>query len=329
MTAAGVLAPLVSARTYRRAVHLLLGGVIALPYFLVGAIFWQMLADSGNPRSVTLAVLLVAAAITASPPFLAGARALGIDAARSLLEADLPAADPTERLDRETRLRSALWFALHLLAGSLVGTALVTAVPMALIFILQQLGVGAEVLAGFTFGPLDSEHPIALTVTGVLLLIALLYAIAGLGALAAMMAPTLLGPSQRERIAALEARAAQLAQRNRLARELHDSVGHALTVTTLQAGAAAQLLDSDPQFVRRALRAIEDAGRGAMEDLDYVLGVLREEADGRAEPDRTLRDLDRVIADSRAAGLAVSVKVIGSIEGLPAAVSREGRRRWC
>jgi signal transduction histidine kinase len=103
-------------------------------------------------------------------------------------------------------------------------------------------------------------------------------------------------------------------------------VGHALTVTTLQAGAAAQLLDSDPEFVRRALRAIEDAGRGAMADLDYVLGVLREEPGGPTGPSRTLRDLDRLLSDSQAAGIQISLQVDGPVEALPAAVSREGYR---
>src|SRR6266498_4383720 len=67
---------------------------------------------------------------------------------------------------------------------------------------------------------------------GCIVLVVVVYAVAGLGALAALMAPVLLGPSPTERIAALEARAVHLAERNRLARELHDSVGHALTVTT-------------------------------------------------------------------------------------------------
>ena len=112
-----------------------------------------------------------------------------------------------------------------------------------------------------------------------LLLVGTVYAVAGLGALAATMAPVLLGPSPADRIAALEARERRLAERNRLARELHDSVGHALTATTLQAGAARAVFDSDPEFARRALAAIEEVGRTAMDDLDHVLGVLRDAGD--------------------------------------------------
>lgn len=162
-----------------------------------------------------------------------------------------------------------------------------------------------------------------------------------------MMAPALLGPSQTERIAVLEARAAQLAERNRLARELHDSVGHALTVATLQAGAARELFDQDPEFVRRALHAIEETSRRATADLDHVLGLLRERDDevsgrdgevsgrgrevsgretvGRA-PQRTLADLDELVAAGRAAGLPVTVELTGAVDTLPGVVSREGYR---
>ena len=103
---------------------------------------------------------------------------------------------------------------------------------------------------------------------GVVLLIATAYAVAGLGALAALMAPVLLGPSPTERMAALQAEAQRLAEGNRIARELHDTIGHALTATTLQASAARELFDSDPAFARRALEAIERVGRDAMNDLD-------------------------------------------------------------
>ncbi|MEK8107981.1 histidine kinase dimerization/phosphoacceptor domain-containing protein [Micromonospora sp. M12] len=153
--------------------------------------------------------------------------------------------------------------------------ALVTALPLALAFIAQQFGVGAEAIIQQRFGPLDGRNSGWLTVTGVVMLIGLVYAVAGVSALAGLMAPVLLGPAQAERIAALEAQATRLAEHNRLARELHDSVGHALTVATLQAGAAREMLDTDPEFVRRALTAIEDVGRTAMDDLDHVLGLLR------------------------------------------------------
>ncbi|MFE9958210.1 sensor histidine kinase [Micromonospora sp. NPDC005299] len=330
MTVPGVLAPLVRGSTWRRAVFLLLGGVLALPYALLAAAFAQLLGNADVPRPVGAGLLLVAAGLAAVPVFLAGSRALEIAAARALLAVDLPEPAPGHRIDRETRLRAALWIALHLLTGALVLFAAISAFPMALVFLAGLAGVDTGATPEDRFGPFDPGHPVAAGLAGLALLVALGYAVAGLGALAASMAPVLLGPAQAERIAALEARSARLAERNRLARELHDSVGHALTVATLQAGAARELLDTDPEFTRRALRAIEETSRRAMDDLDHVLGLLRETADGRAAapiaPQATLDGLDRLVADTRAAGLAVESRVSGTLGGLPAVVSREGYR---
>ncbi|MCX4386518.1 histidine kinase [Micromonospora peucetia] len=323
-----VLAPLVAGSTWRRGVFLLLGGVLVLPYVLLAVAFAQLLTQSDAPRPLVLALLLVAATIATVPVFLDGPRALEIAAARALLGVDLPDPAPGHAVDRETRLRSALWIGLHLVSGGLVVAALFSAVPMALAFIGQQFGLGTPMTSADRFGPFDGRDTGWLTLTGIVVLVTLGYAVAGLGALAVSMAPVLLGPAQAERIAALEARTTRLAERNRLARELHDSVGHALTVATLQAGAARELLDRDPEFVRRALGAIEEAGRSAMDDLDHVLGLLRE-PDGRQAalvPQRTLADLDRLVADTRVAGLPVDARCTGDPADLPAVVSREGYR---
>jgi signal transduction histidine kinase len=326
---AAVLAPLLRGSTYRRGVYLLLGGVVLLPYVLLGVTFAQMLTAGEVPRAAVVLLLAVTVVIAVVPAFLRGTRALEIAAVRGLLDVDLPdpaaTGDPAG-LDRESRLRSALWFALHLLTGGAVAFGLLVALPSALLFIAQQFGIGGQALAGWRLGPLDEHDTLWLSLLGWALLLLVVYAVAGLGALAALMAPALLGPSPSERIAALEAQAGQLAERNRLARELHDSVGHALAVTTLQAAAARRLLDTDPDFVRAALAAIEEAGRGATEDLDHVIGLLRERERGRPAPQPTLADLDRLVADARAAGLEVEVEVAGAVDGVPAAVSREGYR---
>jgi signal transduction histidine kinase len=326
---AAVLAPLLRGSTYRRGVYLLLGGVVLLPYVLLGVTFAQLLTAGEVPRAAVVLLLAVTVAIAVVPAFLRGTRALEIAAVRGLLDVDLPdpaaGGDPA-RLDRESRLRSALWFALHLLTGGAVAFGLLAALPAALLFIAQQFGIGGQALTGWRLGPLDEHDTLWLSLLGWALLLLVVYAVAGLGALAALMAPALLGPSPGERIAALEAQAGQLAERNRLARELHDSVGHALAVTTLQAAAARRLLDTDPDFVRGALAAIEEAGRGAAEDLDHVIGLLRERERGRPAPQPTLADLDRLVADARAAGLEVEVEVAGAVGEVPAAVSREGYR---
>jgi signal transduction histidine kinase len=323
------LAPLVRASTYRRAVHLLLGAVILLPYLLLGAVLARTVTtdEPGRPAMVLIAV--VAAVIAAVPPFLGGTRELEIAAARHLLDVDLPesAARPPAL---ETRLRAALWFAAHLAAGGVIAAALLTAVPMALVVFAERAGLTVGGLAGLDVGPLGEGDLWWWTGVGVLLLVGTVYATAGLGALAAVMAPVLLGPSPEMRIAAAEARERQLAERHRLARDLHDSVGHALSATTLQAAAARAVFDTDPAFARRALAAIEEVGRAAVDDLDHVLGVLRDGTAGGAPgpraPQPTLADLDRLCADVRAGGVDLRVEDAGPVGALPAAVSREGYR---
>ncbi|HXV93425.1 MAG TPA: histidine kinase, partial [Pseudonocardia sp.] len=129
-------------------------------------------------------------------------------------------------------------------------------------------------------------------------------------------------------LAAARAEADALGERARLARELHDSVGHALTLTTLQAGAAARVLDGsdpDPAFVRRALEAIADAGRAALADLDHVLGLLRDGPAGTA-PQPVLADLTRLLDRTRAAGVRVDAEVQGDLAAVPPLLGREGYR---
>ncbi|SBT68583.1 Signal transduction histidine kinase [Micromonospora sediminicola] len=330
MTVRGVLAPLVRGSTWRRAVFLLLGGVLALPYALLAVAFAQLLTSSGVPRPPGVGLLLVGVGLAVVPVFLAGSRALEIAAARALLAVDLPEPAPGHRIDRETRLRAALWIALHLTTGATVLFAAISAFPMALVFVAGLAGLDVGAVSDERLGPFDPARPVTAGLAGAAVLVALGYAVAGLGALAASMAPVLLGPAQAERIAALEARAVRLAERNRLARELHDSVGHALTVATLQAGAARELLDTDPEFSRRALRAIEETSRRAMDDLDHVLGLLRETDAGPTPapnaPQPTLVGLDRLVTAARAAGLVVESRVDGALDALPAVVSREGYR---
>ncbi|WP_051745733.1 sensor histidine kinase [Streptomyces yerevanensis] len=98
------------------------------------------------------------------------------------------------------------------------------------------------------------------------------------------------GRSRRETVQALRARdreRAVTAERTWMARELHDAVGHAVTVMVTHAGAARLTLGEDRSPVREALSHIEEVGRGAMTDLDRVLGLLTEAYDSEA----TLRAL--------------------------------------
>ncbi|MEW2257235.1 histidine kinase [Streptomyces sp. NPDC047869] len=154
-------------------------------------------------------------------------------------------------------------------------------------------------------------------------LLALYGAVVGLGELITVCARRLLGPSAAERLAALEERTERLLERTRIARELHDSIGHALTVAVVQAGAARAA--GDPEFTDRALEAIEETGRAALDDLERVLGVLREsERPASARP--TLADADRLLESARASGAKVEAEVTGPVASVPGPVSREGYR---
>jgi signal transduction histidine kinase len=123
----------------------------------------------------------------------------------------------------------------------------------------------------------------------------------------------------RERDA--RARLAILDERARVARELHDSVAHAISVMVLQAGAADQVLDSAPDRACEALRAVQDVGREALDQLGRLLGLL-DSGDGRAPlaPHPGLADLDRLLATVGRAGLPVRLRTLGAPERLPAAV---------
>ena len=298
-------------------VFLLLGAVLLLPYVMIVGLLAQMLTGPGQDnRAGVLATMAAAAVLAVAPPLLAGTRELEIVAARALLGADLPvpARGP---LALETRLRSALWFGLHLISGGLIGVVALILVPVALLALTERLGLTRGALEGLDLGPLGATDLWAWAVTGVGLLVGSVAGAAGLGALAATMAPVLLGPSPAERAAALRARERRLAERNRLARELHDSIGHALTAVTVQAGAARTVFATDPEFARRAIEAIEETGRAALAELDAVLGVLRDEAAERHSAP-TLADLDRLLTPDVTADVAAV--------DVPPQVSREAYR---
>ncbi|MFF6978370.1 sensor histidine kinase [Streptomyces sp. NPDC008343] len=156
-----------------------------------------------------------------------------------------------------------------------------------------------------------------------LLLVALAATVVASGHLITALARRLLGPTPAERLAAMEERTEQLLERTRIARELHDSIGHALTVAVVQAGAARAA--RDPAFTDRALDAIEETGRAALEDLERVLGILREsERPVSSRP--TLTDADRLLESARASGAKVDIELRGPLDTVPGPVSREGYR---
>ncbi|MEU8028464.1 histidine kinase [Streptomyces sp. NPDC049099] len=325
------LRPLFGGRARRRWIHLILGGALAMPYVLVGSLVVGPLTGVDDVfRSLPLqlgsfAVGLPLAAVTALFP---SARPLESAAARALCGIDAEALAHGPARTRAERGRTAAWFTLHLGLGGIISGMSLAVPPFAAVLVVLPL------FAGLRHSPLGLpealDHPWALAlspVAGLAMLCALAACAAGCGALLARWAPALLGPTPQDRLAAAEARAADLAVRNRLARELHDSVGHALSAVTLQASAARRLLDSDPEFVREALAAIEETTRRTVGELDAVLGVLRDgDTPGTAPAPTLATDLDGLLRRTRAAGQPVTATVGLDPAALPALVSREAYR---
>lgn len=94
-------------------------------------------------------------------------------------------------------------------------------------------------------------------------------------------------------------------ERARIARELHDAVGHAVNVIVMQAGAARLAANDDPTI--DTLRKIEQVGRSALSDLDQMLGLLHGQDDGGAplEPARKIEDIVGLVDGLRATGAEI------------------------
>ena len=127
--------------------------------------------------------------------------------------------------------------------------------------------------------------------------------------------------AQLEREKAAEARQAVAEERTRIARELHDVVAHRVSLMTVQAGAAKTVAADDPKGALRAMEAVEQAGRQALDELRHLLGVLRPEAqvDG-LDPQPGLADVPRLVEQLGEAGLDVSLTMDDVQTDLPARV---------
>ncbi|GGY36817.1 sensor histidine kinase [Streptomyces djakartensis] len=318
-------------RARLRWVHLILGGALAMPYFLVGSVIIGPVTGSTDVfgsfplQLASFAVGLPLAAISSLFPLTRPLESAGV---RWLcdVDADRIAMGPARTWGEKGR--TAAWFTLHLGFGGIIAGASLALPPFAAVLIV--LPAFAELRDPRLGLPEVFDHTWASAlapVAGAASLVALAGCAAGCGALLARWAPVLLGPTPEDRLAAAEARAADLAVRNRLARELHDSVGHALSAVTLQASAARRLLGTDPEFVREALAAIEDTTRRTVGELDAVLGVLREgDAPGTAPAPTLAADLDGLLRRTRAGGHRVTARVEADPEALPTLLSREAYR---
>ncbi len=267
-------------------------------------------------------------------------------AARSLLGVDLGGA-PGPARSWSQRLRTVAWFWLHLLAGGVVAGAVYwCVVPGVMLIIEPLLFQPGRVIGGWW---LDESQVVGgwavtsggwpdlrWTGLGLLLIIAAAVVTLGCGSLLASLAPRLLGPTPEERLATLTRRTARLVERTQLARELHDSVGHALSLIVLQLAVVQRRLDQPADAValepvQTSLTECEAAAQAALADLDGVLGLLRDEEGAPSrQPTPDLADLPELIRSARAAGQQIELDLggVGQVRdwAVPSMISREAYR---
>ncbi len=107
-------------------------------------------------------------------------------------------------------------------------------------------------------------------------------------------------------------------ERTRIARELHDAVGHSLSVMLIHAGAAEGAIDTNPERAKRALDSVDTVGRAALTEMDHFLGLLRDD-DTESNPvlRPSLANLDSLIEEFRELGLDVDATIVGTSVPLP------------
>ncbi len=110
----------------------------------------------------------------------------------------------------------------------------------------------------------------------------------------------------------LQAHAAVMVERGRIARELHDVVAHNVSMMVVQAGAAERVLDGDQPHVRQALDVIASTGRQTVDEMRTLLGVLRsDDGLGGLTPQPSLAGIGELVQGVREAGLPVTLRIDG------------------
>ncbi|MGW5128291.1 sensor histidine kinase [Streptomyces sp. NPDC004069] len=342
--------PFLRGSTYSGTLFAFLGAMASaplLPFAALPALVWPSVPYG---MRAALALLVWAALITAFG-LVPSTRRVLIASARRLLKVQLPDAVPVRRPagspgagpapavpdpavpdpavpdpavpSGADRLRTPAWLLLHVALGWTGTLASSVLFLMGLALPGHWTGSDTEiVLLDWTLRPEQGWQSWVTAIVCVLL--AVLVCVAMSSALR-WLAPRLLGPSSAERLMLAAEREQRLAERNRLAHELHDSIGHTLTAATIQAAVAGEVLAADPVAARAALRSIEESTRAALEDLDYVLGVLREEQ-AETAPVRTLADLPELLDRLRHTGARVEPDLTGDLAQVQGTLSRAAYR---
>ncbi len=313
-------------RALLRTAFLLVGAAISFGFALldIGLVVTVWDAWPGPVSAVALAV-----AVTAPPVLVAtlpGVRELEVVASRSLLRVTGDLYEAPARTWVNTR-RTTGFVLAHLVLGGLAGGLVAVAVPSIVraahtAFITAD---GSPVSSWFTRpgGLMGDAAILALAAVSVAVALA---AVAAAGQVMAHLSPRLLGPTDADRLAVARARLRREAEHRRLARDLHDGIGHALSVISLQAAAGRRLIDRDRDRAAEVLATVETTARRASAELDHMLGLLRDDASPSSpQPDRRLDDLGALIDTYRAAGMSIHAD-LADPSAVPPLISREAYR---
>ena len=133
--------------------------------------------------------------------------------------------------------------------------------------------------------------------------------------------------TRRQRAAAFRAEAdrrrqtAEQRERVRIARELHDVIGHALSQINVQASVGLHLMDRDPEQARTALASVKETSKTALEEVRSVLGVIRSDGEAPLAPQAELAELPRLVAGVRSPGF--DAELVDRLDGaLPGRASQ-------
>ncbi|KNX39579.1 hypothetical protein VV01_17965 [Luteipulveratus halotolerans] len=312
-------------------VFLLIGSALALSFASIDLSLWSVMTSADQPNALLWPVM---AAVSCLPPTLIAltpaVRQVEATAVSTLLGIDFGDQLPGPARTWDQRWRTVTWFWMHLIAGAGAGALVVLGTVFAVSvsvqpFVFDKGDHVADVSWAVVYGDArDLMYPLGALVLVLVAVGALLLIIAVLRSLARPM----LGQTVDERIAELDTRTTHLVERTRLARELHDSVGHALSVVVLQAAAARRRLATDPASAESSLSSVEEVANSALAELDEVLGLLRDEERPTAKrPLHDLASLSSLIGAVRGTGLDVETDLRESdLTGLAPVVSREAYR---
>ena len=117
----------------------------------------------------------------------------------------------------------------------------------------------------------------------------------------------------------LQAREAVVAERERIARELHDVIAHDVSLMVIQAGAAQRVMGDHPVEASEALSLIQDSGRRAVDELYLLLGMLRDDGQGLA-PQRGLSSVEELVGEVRRSGVPIELQITGERRDLGSAL---------